>query len=79
MQSFPDGFQFTGPMNAAYTQIGNAVSPLQAYRFGIHVQAILKKAVDQRYEINEVYLQIPAPLEENMNGTRQQEEVVGSA
>jgi DNA (cytosine-5)-methyltransferase 1 len=79
LQSFPDGFQFTGPMNAAYTQIGNAVSPLQAYRFGIHMQAILKKAADQRYEINEAYLHTSAPLEENMNGTRQQEEVVGSA
>ena len=27
LQSFPDGFEFTGPMNPAFKQIGNAVPP----------------------------------------------------
>lgn len=30
LQSFPDGFQFAGEMNAAFRQIGNAVPPLLA-------------------------------------------------
>jgi len=30
LQSFPDGFRFTGTMNAAFRQIGNAVPPLLA-------------------------------------------------
>lgn len=30
LQSFPDGFQFVGEMNAAFRQIGNAVPPLLA-------------------------------------------------
>ncbi len=31
LQSFPDGFQFAGAMNAAFRQIGNAVPPLLGY------------------------------------------------
>lgn len=32
LQSFPDGFQFSGAMNAAFKQIGNAVPPVMAYQ-----------------------------------------------
>jgi DNA (cytosine-5)-methyltransferase 1 len=31
LQSFPDGFEFCGSMNAGFRQIGNAVPPLLAY------------------------------------------------
>ncbi len=31
LQSFPDGFRFSGSMNPAFKQIGNAVPPLFAY------------------------------------------------
>jgi DNA (cytosine-5)-methyltransferase 1 len=44
LQSFPDGFQFLGPMNPAFKQIGNAVPPLQAYRLAVHIQHLLLKA-----------------------------------
>src|SRR6266496_1082491 len=51
LQSFPDGFQFAGAMNAAFTQIGNAVAPIQAYRLGLHIRELLLTAVRQVYEI----------------------------
>ena len=38
LQSFPDGFQFAGAMNAAFRQIGNAVPPL----LGLAVAEALK-------------------------------------
>ncbi len=41
LQSFPDGFVFTGPMNAAFRQIGNAVPPLQAYALAKHLRGLL--------------------------------------
>ena len=47
LQSFPDGFRFAGAMNAAFTQIGNAVAPKQAYVLGEHVLALLKQAAEQ--------------------------------
>lgn len=34
LQSFPDGFVFSGSMNAAFRQIGNAVPPLLAQALG---------------------------------------------
>lgn len=37
LQSFPDGFMFSGAMNAAFRQIGNAVPPLIAYRIAKHI------------------------------------------
>lgn len=47
LQSFPDGFRFAGAMNAAFTQIGNAVAPKQAYVLGKHVRALLEQAAEQ--------------------------------
>ena len=47
LQSFPDGFQFVGAMNAAFTQIGNAVAPKQAYVLGEHIKHLLQKAAEQ--------------------------------
>jgi len=38
LQSFPDAFVFTGPMNAAYAQIGNSVPPLQAYAIAVSIR-----------------------------------------
>ncbi|GLV23883.1 DNA cytosine methyltransferase [Sphingobium sp. TomTYG45] len=42
LQSFPDGFRFSGAMNAAFRQIGNAVPPL----LGKAVAKALKRQID---------------------------------
>lgn len=44
LQSFPDSFTFACAMNAAYTMIGNAVAPRQAYALGSHLKQLLLKA-----------------------------------
>jgi len=41
LQSFPDGFQFRGSMNAAFRQIGNAVPPLVAYAIAMEVRRMV--------------------------------------
>jgi DNA (cytosine-5)-methyltransferase 1 len=41
LQSFPDGFVFSGTMNPAFKQIGNAVPPLLAKALGTQVMAVL--------------------------------------
>lgn len=38
LQSFPDGFQFCGSMNAAFRQIGNAVPPLMSYALAMTIR-----------------------------------------
>jgi len=43
LQSFPDGFKFSGAMNAAFRQIGNAVPPLQAYAIAIKLKQLINK------------------------------------
>lgn len=43
LQSFPDGFQFAGAMNAALRQIGNAVPPL----LGLALAKSVKAQLDQ--------------------------------
>jgi len=41
LQSFPDGFNFSGTMNPAFRQIGNAVPPLLAYAVGRQIASDL--------------------------------------
>ncbi|MCL8251354.1 DNA cytosine methyltransferase [Aeromicrobium fastidiosum] len=49
LQSFPDGFNFSGTMNPAFRQIGNAVPPLLAHALGeqIATDIGLRKGSDQ--------------------------------
>lgn len=42
LQSFPDGFKFSGTMNPAFKQIGNAVPPLLAKALADHIMLTLK-------------------------------------
>ncbi len=51
LQSFPDGFEFAGAMNSAFTQIGNSVAPLQSYALGKHIRECLIVAARQTHEI----------------------------
>jgi DNA (cytosine-5)-methyltransferase 1 len=44
LQSFPDGFRFSGQMNAAFRQIGNAVPPLLAIAIGRALRKTLAAA-----------------------------------
>lgn len=41
LQSFPDGFLFSGSMNPAFKQIGNAVAPLMAYALAMGIRKCL--------------------------------------
>ena len=41
LQSFPDGFKFSGTMNPAFKQIGNAVPPLLAKAIAIEIHTTL--------------------------------------
>lgn len=45
LQSFPDGFKFSGTMNPAFRQIGNAVPPLLAKAVAKEVMAAIRKGV----------------------------------
>lgn len=42
LQSFPDGFRFSGTMNPAFRQIGNAVPPLLARAVALEIKASLR-------------------------------------
>ncbi|RWB61865.1 MAG: DNA cytosine methyltransferase [Mesorhizobium sp.] len=44
LQSFPDGFVFSGTMNPAFRQIGNAVPPLLAWQIALSLKAQLTRA-----------------------------------
>lgn len=45
LQSFPDGFVFTGTMNPAFRQIGNAVPPVMAREIAKAMKASLAEAL----------------------------------
>ena len=45
LQSFPDGFQFAGAMNAAFRQIGNAVPPLLAFALAKQIRRQFKQLI----------------------------------
>jgi DNA (cytosine-5)-methyltransferase 1 len=44
LQSFPDGFVFSGTMNPAFKQIGNAVPPLLAKAIATQIMKTIKQA-----------------------------------
>jgi DNA (cytosine-5)-methyltransferase 1 len=46
LQSFPDGFTFSGTMNPAFRQIGNAVPPIMAREIARTMLASLREAID---------------------------------
>lgn len=50
LQSFPDGFVFSGTMNPAFRQIGNAVPPLLAKAVATHMMKTLKQAIERETE-----------------------------
>lgn len=50
LQSFPDGFWFSGTMNPAYRQIGNAVPPLMAKTLAETMMKTLQEASTVRFK-----------------------------
>ncbi len=46
LQSFPDGFTFSGSMNPAFKQIGNAVPPLMSFAIAKVIMSTLKDEHD---------------------------------
>jgi DNA (cytosine-5)-methyltransferase 1 len=50
LQSFPDGFIFSGTMNPAFRQIGNAVPPVMAREIAKAILASLREALDARVD-----------------------------
>ena len=57
LQSFPDGFKFSGTMNPAFKQIGNAVPPLLASAIAKKmletIQSSIRQCLDQRSDRRE--------------------------
>lgn len=53
LQSFPDGFKFSGTMNPAFKQIGNAVPPLLAKAIATEIHTTLtNRAREMSHEFN---------------------------
>lgn len=50
LQSFPDGFRFSGTMNPAFRQIGNAVPPLLAKAVAQTMRQTLRTAVKEKLD-----------------------------
>ncbi len=53
LQSFPDGFRFSGTMNPAFKQIGNAVPPLLAKALATEMMRTIKLAVTAKETADE--------------------------
>src|SRR5712675_1638037 len=51
LQSFPDGFMFSGTMNPAFRQIGNAVPPLLAHQIALEIVSSLRGALRTREQV----------------------------
>lgn len=51
LQSFPDGFIFSGTMNPAFKQIGNAVPPLLAKAIAVEMMASLRSSLERRDDV----------------------------
>lgn len=51
LQSFPDGFVFSGTMNPAFKQIGNAVPPLLSLAVASEMMATLTQALERRSNV----------------------------
>lgn len=51
LQSFPDGFVFSGTMNPAFKQIGNAVPPLLARAIADKMMATLRTSLERRDDV----------------------------
>lgn len=51
LQSFPDGFVFSGAMNAAFRQIGNAVPPLLSWRIAEQLLESLRIGITWRGDV----------------------------
>ncbi|UWU14071.1 DNA cytosine methyltransferase [Rhizobium sullae] len=50
LQSFPDGFAFSGTMNPAFRQIGNAVPPMMSFALAEVIHEDLRTAANTRTE-----------------------------
>jgi DNA (cytosine-5)-methyltransferase 1 len=50
LQSFPDGFKFSGTMNPAFRQIGNAVPPLMAKALAMTIAKTLAEVEKEKHE-----------------------------
>jgi DNA (cytosine-5)-methyltransferase 1 len=48
LQSFPDGFRFSGTMNPAFKQIGNAVPPLLSEAIAAHMMKTMRLAAKHK-------------------------------
>ncbi len=48
LQSFPNDFEFMGPLSAQWRQIGNAVPPLMAKAIGKSLKSMYKSFLEQR-------------------------------
>ncbi|NHF65990.1 DNA cytosine methyltransferase [Xanthomonas hortorum] len=53
LQSFPDGFRFSGTMNPAFKQIGNAVPPLMARVLASHMLKTIRQHATEKETTDE--------------------------